>query len=717
MSREESTVSIAVDTDDASEWSVSPLLFGKFQEHLDSAIYPGVYEDYLRNGSFEVWNASGGGPMAGIVFDDIAEHDGIAYPWQPTGDGATYEQVTGGIHGRHRDDALDGGPEVPEECYPVPQEVTEPRFQRLSFENSDEGGVFQRVALPDERARMFNVTVTVRSEGIDECTVALTAPDGDALVSAMVPVTGSWECVEVELELDAAIDERYAEPQYGTYDLTITADGPGHLDLDWSTLIPGDAVEGIYNPATINLLRDFDVTTIRWPGGNYASQVHWRDTIGPVEERPVVPIVNWGGLEPNYLGTNEWLRFCELADVEPYITVPFWSATGPEEAADWVEYINGDPEESKLGALRAEHGYEEPWDVTYWGVGNEVWGHWQVGNTDAATYAEGYVEYRDAMREVDPDIEVDASAIDPWFTSVYDGASADSHESEPPIWNEVLFEKAGDAIEGIDLHRYTAGIKGNNTEARETWCEEHSEDPIGYNEILVNFPQVYDRLLSDVEDLAVENGSPNCRLTIGEWNLGPAVNEDWPAAQTGTMAHAAYAAKTFQTFIRHGEYVQMGHWTDYTLYPHPDPHGPAPPHPGAYIQREMAEPLLESDAKWAVADTNVESPDRPFLQTGNWSLPADNIALVDAVTIVSDDGTTHTFATNGSLCETYETSVEFDDGGGSTEVTLYRPVDDDPFLVQESRNKPDAFEIETFTLEDGYVELPPASFMKLTRQI
>ena len=717
MSREAPAVSIAVDTDDVSEWTVSPLLFGKFQEHLDSAIYPGVYEDYLRNGSFEVWNASGEGPMAGIVFDDVVEHEGVAYPWVPVGEGPTYEQVTGGVHGRHGDDALDGGPEVPEEFYPEPLDVTEPRFQRLIFDEAgDQGGIFQRVALPDDRVRTFDATVTVRGEGIKECTVALTSPAGETLASATVPVTDSWERETVALELDAVSDERYNEPRYGTYDLTLTAEGPGRLDLDWSTLIPDDAVEGIYNPTTIELLNDFDVTTIRWPGGNYASQVHWRDTVGPIEGRPVIPIVNWGGLEPNYLGTNEWLRFCELADVEPYVTVPFWSAAGPEEAANWVEYVNGDPEETELGALRAEHGYEEPWDVKYWGVGNEVWGHWQVGNTDAATYAEGYIEYRDAMRAADPDIEIDATAIDPWFTSVHDGDSEDNREGEPPIWNEVLFETAGDAVEGIDLHRYTAGIKGNAAEDREAWLEEHDEDPIGYNEVLVNFPAVYDRLLSDVEALAAEHGVPDCRLTIGEWNLGPAVNENWPVARTGTMAHAVYAAKTFQTFVRHGEYVKMGHWTDYTLYAHPDPRGPAPPHPGAYIQREMADPLLESDGEWAVADTDVDGPERPFLQTGNWSLPADDVTLVDAVTVVGENGTTHTFATNGSLRETYETAVEFTEDAGTVEVTLYRPVDDDPFLTQESWDEPDAFEVETFTLKDGRLELPPASFAKLTHQ-
>lgn len=713
MSREAPEVSIAIDTDDVNKWSVSPLLFGKFQEHLDSAIYPGVYEDYLRNGSFEVWNASGEGPMAGIIFEDITEHEGVAYPWRPVGSGAAYEQMMGGIHGRHRDDVLDGGPEVPEEFYPVPLDVTESRFQRISFDSTDDtGGIAQHIALPDERVWTFNVTMTVRGEGVDECTVAFTSLTGETLASATVSVMDAWKRREVTLELETTSDERYVEPRYGAYKLTITAEGVGHLDLDWSTLIPADAVEGIYNPTTIDLLQDFNVTTIRWPGGNYASQVHWRDTVGPVEDRPVVPIVNWGGLEPNYLGTNEWLRFCELAEVEPYVTVPFWSVAGPSEAANWVEYINGDPEATELGALRAEHGYEEPWDVTYWGVGNEVWGHWQVGNTDATNYAAGYTEYRKAMHDVDSDIEIDATGIDPWFTNIHDGSYEDVRLGEETVWNENVLEEAGEIVEGFDLHRYTTGLRGDEEE-REAWLEANDEDPIGYNEILVNFPSVYDRLLSNVENLAAEYGVPDIRLTIGEWNLDPEVNEDWPAARTGTMAHAAYAAKIFQTFIRHGKHVELGHWTDYTLYSHPSPDGNIPPHPGAYIQREMVAPMLESDREWSTAETSVDSPERQFVPTGDWSLQADDVSLVDAVTIVCEGGQSHTFVTNGSLRETYSTEVGYA-GATNRQVngTLYRPVEDDPFREQESWDRPDAFEIEEFIVENGQFDLPPASFAK-----
>lgn len=214
---------------------------------------------------------------------------------------------------------------------------------------------------------------------------------------------------------------------------------------------------------TVELLKELDIPVLRWPGGCFADDYHWEDGVGPVEDRPVVPIVNWGGLEPNYVGTNEWLRFCELADVEPYLTVPFWSVTGPEEAAKWVEYVNGSTD-TEMGALRTEHGYPEPWDVTWWGIGNEVWGDFQVGNTDAKSYAEEYEAYHDAMRAVDPDSRLDASAMDPWLRTVHDGSYVDRHEGEQPVWNDILFEHAPDELEGST----STAIRGAFSMARAT---------------------------------------------------------------------------------------------------------------------------------------------------------------------------------------------------------------------------------------------------------
>lgn len=711
-------VSVTVDSDSVSDWSINAGIFGKFNEHLGSAIYPGVFEDYVHNGSFEVWNTVEEDPHEGLAFPEVPEHDGVAYPWEPVENDGTVRlsQEVGGVHGRRYDAALDDGAEVPEHRGPTPAGITDPRFQRVTL--SGAGGVEQRVALPDFRTDGFDVTVSVRGSNIETCTIALVDPDGRATAAAeTVPVTDEWDRHEVTLTLDVNSTERYRASRYGHYRLAFTAEGEGTLDLDWAMLIPEDAVEDKFNPTTLEYLREYDITNIRWPGGNYASQYRWRDGVGSVEERPVVPIVNWGGLEPNYLGTNEWLRFCELADVEPYLTVPFWSATGPEEAARWVEYCNGSTD-TDMGALRAEHGYPEPWDVTWWGVGNEVWGDFQVGGTDARSYAEEYSAYRDAMRAVDPDIRIDASAMDPWLTTVHDGSYEDAHVGDPPVWNDLLFEHAPDGLEGIDVHRYTWGILDGEKD-RDSWLEAHDEDPIGYNEILVNFPAAWTRVFAELRDLAAEHGYDDLRITAGEWALAPGVEDDWPVASISTMAGAAYAARSFQTFVHHGEAIRLGHWTDYSLFAHPSPDGNHPPHPGAHVQRAFADPLLESDSEWHRVATDVaDSPTRQHPEMGISTLATDDIELVDAVTLgTGDAGELTTWIVNGSLREEVTVEVEYD-GIDTTEaaVTRFSGAEGDPFAVHDWDS--DGFEREAFSEEqsDGTlpITLPPAGVAILT---
>lgn len=712
------SVSVAIDPDAGSDWTVAPGIFGKFNEHLGSAIYPGVFEEYLKNGSFEVWNTVEEGSHNGLYYPSMAKYDDVAYPWEPlerTGD-VSYSQVVGGEHGRRRDDSLDHGEEVPDHRGPTPTGITEPRFQRVDL--SGEGGVAQRVPLPDFRTDGFDVSISVRGRGLEECTVALLDPDVDeTLAATAVPVSEEWARHEVHLTLGADSDARYRDSRYGEYRLAFTGAGDGHLDLDWAMLMPADVIEGKFNPTTIEYLEEYDVTNIRWPGGNYASQYRWRDGVGPIEDRPVVPIVNWGGLEPNYLGTNEWLRFCELADVEPYLTVPFWSATGPEAAGEWVEYVNGSTD-TEMGALRAEHGYPEPWDVTWWGVGNEVWGDFQVGNTDARRYAEEYAAYHDAMRAVDPDIRLDASAMDPWLTTVHDGSYEDRRVGERPVWNELLFENAPDDLEGIDVHRYTWGILDDG-EDRAAWLEEHDEDPIGYNEILVNFPAAWTREFADLRGRAAEHGYPDLRITAGEWALSPGVEDDWPTASIDTMAGAAYAARSFQTFVHHGEAIRLAHWTDFSLYAHPDPERNGPPHPGAHVQKTFAEPLLESDAEWHRVETDVvDSPSRDHPAMGISTLETADVDLVDAVTLVEggDGSELVTWLVNGSLRESVSVTLDYGDvDAEELVVTRFRGVDDNPFATHSWDS--DGFEQETFTRAvsagTATIDLPPAGIAVL----
>ncbi len=128
-----------------------------------------------------------------------------------------------------------------------------------------------------------------------------------------------------------------------------------------------------YRQATVDYLKELGVPVLRWPGGCFADDYHWRDGVGPAEKRPKTVNTNWGGYtEDNSFGTNEFMEFCKLIGAEPYLAANVGTGS-PEEMRDWMEYCNY-PSGSTLSDLRAAGGSPEPFRVRYWGVGNELWG-------------------------------------------------------------------------------------------------------------------------------------------------------------------------------------------------------------------------------------------------------------------------------------------------------------------------------------------------------
>ena len=137
---------------------------------------------------------------------------------------------------------------------------------------------------------------------------------------------------------------------------------------------------------------------IRWPGGNVAQDYHWIWGVGPRDERPEwINLSWWNEREPSDFGTHEFIRLCRTLGAEPHLVVNVEGrGATAEEAAGWVEYVNG-ASTTKYGALRAAHGSPEPFGVKTWELGNEIWGDWVRGHSDAETYARNYLRYREAM--------------------------------------------------------------------------------------------------------------------------------------------------------------------------------------------------------------------------------------------------------------------------------------------------------------------------------
>lgn len=154
----------------------------------------------------------------------------------------------------------------------------------------------------------------------------------------------------------------------------------------------------------LNAARRLRVTQLRWPGGNFASGYHWQDGVGPRDSRPARFNIAWFQRESNRFGTDEFIATCRKLGAEPYLCVNMGTGT-LDEAASWVEYCNYEGG-TQLSDLRRQGGHAQPYGVKLWGLGNEIFGDWQIGRKDLGEYSKGAVEFAKVMKWVDPSIKL-----------------------------------------------------------------------------------------------------------------------------------------------------------------------------------------------------------------------------------------------------------------------------------------------------------------------
>jgi alpha-N-arabinofuranosidase len=197
-------------------------------------------------------------------------------------------------------------------------------------------------------------------------------------------------------------------------------------------------------------LRAVHIPVLRWPGGCFADEYHWRDGVGPAETRPAMVNTNWGGvIETNRFGTHEFMDLCDQLGCEPYISANVGSGT-VREMQEWVEYLTLGGK-SPLAELRRANGRAAPWTVRFWGMGNENWGC--GGNMRPEFYADQYRRYATYCRDFGGNK----------LYKIACGASDVDYN-----WTEVLMREAGKFMDGLSLHYYvmpgTWETKGSATE-------------------------------------------------------------------------------------------------------------------------------------------------------------------------------------------------------------------------------------------------------------
>jgi len=195
-----------------------------------------------------------------------------------------------------------------------------------------------------------------------------------------------------------------------------------------------------YRLDVLQAVKSLNPHLVRWPGGNFSSGYHWKDGIGPVSQRPRRYDMAWGAEEPNSFGVDEFIEWCRLMNVEPFIVVNAGNGTS-EEAAQWVEYCNSE-RDVYYSFLRRSYGHEKPYGVKLWGIGNELYGEWQIGFCkDGSECARRTMEYANEMRKVDPNTE---------FVAV---------GCEDPEWNLEMVKGAGKYFDYLSIHIYIFGDK------------------------------------------------------------------------------------------------------------------------------------------------------------------------------------------------------------------------------------------------------------------
>ncbi|WP_207592325.1 alpha-L-arabinofuranosidase C-terminal domain-containing protein [Halomontanus rarus] len=468
--------------------TVNPSLYGKFTEHLGWNIYHGIDANTTFNPTFGRWGFReesphpDGGFVGEAHNDDIrnridqyatrqeypdskplrdAFESGLAFWWLPHGDEVTTTADTN----------------------PAGE-----RAQRLET-GGPGAGIKQWLYLPLQRTDGYEYTVEARSHRGARLTVAVHAIDdggepAETLASDSFDVGDEWTSVDGTLQLECNCEGEGYDPD-ALYAITLTADEPADLVIDRVLCYPDDHVNRV-DPDVIEYYRDAELPFLRWPGGNFVSGYDWRDGIGPVAERPTNPNPAWDGIEPNLFGTAEFVAFCREVGAEPTICVNAGDGT-PAEAAAWVEYCNGDTG-TEMGALRAEHGYEDPFDVTYWEIGNELWGDWQERHTTPAGNADRYERFHDAIEAVDPDVKLQACGY--------------RHIDE---WNATLAETVPtEKLRSITTHPLAGGDVSRATDPEEIY------------DAFQGFPDqlraVFDRFLETMD----ENGIADPKLAVTE---------------------------------------------------------------------------------------------------------------------------------------------------------------------------------------------------------
>lgn len=304
---------------------------------------------------------------------------------------------------------------------------------------------------------------------------------------------------------------------------------------DTNKVIPN--TEGVRKDI-ITHLKKLKVPVLRWPGGCFADTYHWKDGVGPRKDRPSIVNRWWGGVvEDNSFGTHDFLNFCERIGAEPYLAGNVGSGT-PQELSDWVDYVNEGSGKSPMSKWRVQNGRVQPWNVRYWGVGNEAWGC--GGNMKPEYYANIYRQYATFMAD--------------WNNSAKIFRIASGANSADYNWTEVLMRDIPhNMMEGVALHHYSV-IDWNKKSSATAFTERE------YFTTMKRAWQMEELVTRHSTIMDKYDPQKKIALVVDEWggwyDVEPGTNGAF-LFQQNTMRDAMIAGLTLNIFNNHADRVRM----------------------------------------------------------------------------------------------------------------------------------------------------------------
>jgi alpha-N-arabinofuranosidase len=471
--------------------AISPYLYGQFTEHLGRCIHDGIWAEKLWDRKFL------------LALDKS--------PWQALGPaGSVFLDSAGAYAGEH--------------CLAL--------WRR--GEGAEECGIRQKdVGLIAGKEYVgYAVVVVVSGEPVLEAGLTWGEGAGEQQSVTLTGLGRDYRRIAFRFKAGGTTDS-------ASFSMRLVK--PGLVWTGCVSLMPADNVNGM-RADVLALIKQLNAPITRWPGGNFVSGYNWKDGIGERDRRPPRWERAWNAAEDNDFGLDEFMRFCAEVRTEPYIAVNAGLGS-VQEAADEVEYATGSSH-SRWGAVRARNGHAKPYQVTWWGIGNEMYGDWQLGNVPVERFALRHNAFAAAMKAKDSSIKVIAVGA-------------------PGRWNDMLLRNSAAHMDLLSGHHYTE---------RKFRVPFTAEDAAKYE---AAFPAYSSSVMEGVRRLVEDyrqrlaGGNPELnrvRLAIDEWGIV----RDWNPAPDGPgvgpfehyypLGDALASARALHELIRSADVVAMANW-------------------------------------------------------------------------------------------------------------------------------------------------------------